>query len=537
MDKRSGLLAVYFPILMATMLAVGVFLGARLDYSDPEVAGPSLFVPRSKNVNKINQIINYIDRSYVDSIDKEALVEDAIDRMLSELDPHSYYISARDLQKFTEPLEGNFEGIGVEFMIQKDTIVIIHPVQGGPSAQLGILAGDRIVEVDGDPIAGVGITNDGVMKMLRGESGSKVTVGIARRGVDDLLDFEITRGKIPLHSVDVAMMDKNSVGYIKVTRFAKTTFNEFKLAANDLLGQGMSKLILDLRNNGGGLMNAAVSIVDEFLEEGKMIVYTEGKSHPRESYYSTDAGALKDVDVVVLINQGSASASEIVAGAVQDNDRGMIIGRRSFGKGLVQHHAPLRDGSALRLTIARYYTPTGRCIQRPYGKGSNYEDGVPDGEVVAENGEVQDTVFQADSVKFITPQGKVVYGGGGIAPDLVVSSDTTRTSIFFAEVSYRGLISRFAFNYADLNRGMLNDYATFDSFNEDFSIDRKTFKDFVDYSADNGVKANMNEAKQSTDEIKFYIKAHIARNIWNNEGFYPIVLQRDRTYQKALEVL
>lgn len=536
MDQKPKMLVIYYPILLAVMLSIGVFLGARLDFTDRETVGQSLFIPKSDNVNKLNQIINYIDRSYVDSVDKNMLIEKTIESMLSDLDPHSYYISAAELREYTEPLEGNFDGIGVEFIIQKDTVVIVHPVQGGPSADLGILAGDRIVIVDGENIAGNGITNDGVMKRLRGESGTKVVVEIQRQGSEKLLEFEITRGKIPLRSVDVAMMATEDVGYIKVARFAKTTYEEFLEGAQNLIEEGMTKLVLDLRNNGGGFMNAAVSVVDEFLSDGKMIVYTEGKAHPRESYYSTEKGILHDVDVVVLINHGSASASEIVAGAIQDNDRGTIIGRRSFGKGLVQHHAPLRDGSALRLTIARYYTPTGRCIQRPYGDGVDYEQDFL-AQVEEEAFAESDSIPQVDSLRFITPGGKVVYGGGGIMPDLFIPADTTSSSVFFNEVSFRGYIREFAFDFTDANRSDLQDFGDFESFNRGFKIDSKVYRDFVDFSISQGVDSDPAGAKQSREEIALLMKAYIARNIWNNNGFYPIYLKRDKVFQRALEVM
>lgn len=534
MEEKPGRLAIYFPLLMAAMLSIGVFLGSRLDFTDAETVGQSLFIPRNDNVNKLNQIINYIDRAYVDSVDKNELIERTIDRMLADLDPHSYYISAAELRDFTEPLEGNFDGIGVEFVIQRDTVVIVHPVQGGPSADLGIQAGDRIVSVDGEKVAGNGITNDGVMSRLRGESGTKVSVEISRHGRKQLLGFEITRGKIPLRSVDVALMVDNTVGYIKVARFAKTTYDEFLLGAKQLMGQGMKKLVLDLRNNGGGFMNTAVSLVDEFLPDGKMIVYTEGKSHPRESYYSTSMGILKEVELIVLINQGSASASEIVAGAIQDNDRGTIIGRRSFGKGLVQHHAPLRDGSALRLTIARYYTPTGRCIQRPYGEGVDYENDLM--ERIARGETINpDSALVQDSLQYITPGGKIVYGGGGIMPDLFVPADTAYSSLFFSEVTFRGYINQFSFDYADAHRDALSKFSAFEGFNSTFKIDGAIYNEFVDYCVKKGLVANPKESRQSRDEIAILLKANIARNIWNNEGFYPIYLQWDKDFQRALE--
>ncbi|MFN3876538.1 MAG: S41 family peptidase, partial [Flavobacteriales bacterium] len=387
---------------------------------------------------KLGQVLDLIDRQYVDSVEKEALVEEVLQEMLQRLDPHSYYISAAELQAATEPLEGSFDGIGVEFAIQRDTVVVVSPIEGGPSAQVGIRAGDRILKADTVPLAGVGITNDGVMKRLRGPRGSKVTVQIARRGRKEPFSVTITRGAIPINSVAAALLRPDGTGYIKLNRFAKNTHAEFLEAADRLRAQGMQRLVLDLRGNGGGYLNAAVELADEFLPRGRVIVYTEGLHSPRREQLASDRGRYEDMPLAVLIDEGSASASEIVAGALQDNDRALIVGRRSFGKGLVQEQVELPDRSAVRITTARYYTASGRSIQRPYGKDVDY-----DGDYAQRSAHGE--LFSADSVRidssqvFRTVGGRTVYGGGGVMPDLFVPADTAEASSFLSDLFFSGV--------------------------------------------------------------------------------------------------
>ncbi|UTW64206.1 S41 family peptidase [bacterium SCSIO 12741] len=402
-----------WPIVISLFFVGGFMLGS---FNGGDASYSSAYHQMTSSRNKINQILDYVEQEYVDSTDREHLVDETIQMMLQKLDPHSYYISASELERMSEPLEGSFEGIGIQFSIQKDTIVVITPISGGPSEKKGIMAGDRIVGVDTVPVAGVNISNSRVMKLLKGKGGTQVDLQIKRPGMDELIEVEIIRDKIPIYSVDVGYMIDDNTAYIKISRFSKTTYEEFVDISRHLLRQGMENLVLDLRNNGGGFMDGAINIADEFLPEDKLIVYTEGRARSAQKYFATDRGSLEDVGLVVLIDEGSASASEILAGAIQDNDRGTIMGRRSFGKGLVQEQRKWADGSASRLTIARYYTPTGRCIQKPYGE--NQDEYHEDYYSRMESGELNDsTVFEFnDSLKFTTPGGKVVYGGGASCP-------------------------------------------------------------------------------------------------------------------------
>ncbi len=488
------------------------------------------------STNKLNSILNYISSEYVDTVSVDKLTESAIPSILEELDPHSVYIPARDLSKYNEPLVGNFSGIGVQFNMVDDTVAIINTIANGPSEIVGIFAGDRIVKVDGRTVAGVKLPSDSIVGMLRGPKGTTVKVVIMRRSEKELLDFEITRNDIPLYSVDVAYMISDQTGYIKISTFAQTTYEEFLEAAEKLHALGMKKMILDLRSNGGGIMDAATRIADEFLEDNKLIVYTQGKARARYDVFSTSGGSCKDDEVCILMDEFSASASEILAGAIQDNDRGTIIGRRSFGKGLVQEQIQFRDGSALRLTIARYYTPTGRSIQKPYnGDKTDYYSDLSDR---FEHGEFEnaDSIKFSDSLKFVTPGGKIVYGGGGIMPDIFVPMDTTGISPYFNRVRNLGFIYRFAFDYSDKNREKLVKYKTASELSAYLN---KTgyFKEFLKYSEEKGITPNTADLKTSEELIKVQIKAYIGRNTIDNEGFYPIIQEIDNTLLKALEVI
>ncbi len=535
MSKKSGKLLIYLPIIVSIAVVVGFILGANVNGTNTG-SDPSIISFKHRNFNILNEIINYIDQEYVDTVRKDELIEETVQHLLQELDPHSYYIPASELKAMNEPLEGKFEGIGVQFNIQKDTVVIITTISGGPSEKVGLQAGDRIVKVDGELIAGNGITNQKVMKLLKGKKGTKVNLTVDRF-VEKNLDFTITRDKIPFHSVDVAYMLNKDIGFIKISRFAKTTYQEFMEATQKLTQQGMSELVIDLRGNGGGFLDAAVRIADELLPKGKMIVYTEGRARDRQNYYSEKDGAFQNFPIAVLIDQSSASASEILAGAIQDNDRGEIIGRRSFGKGLVQEQTNWPDGSATRLTIARYYTPTGRCIQRPYGEGTDQY--LEDFEHRYETGELYnaDTIDFPDSLKFTTPGGKIVYGGGGIMPDFFVPIDTSGGSFYLNKVVYRGLVYDYAFDYVDKNRTEIeNLYKSSEEFQENIE-NKALLSDFIEFAKKKGIEGTEKEINRSEKQLLRRLKAYIARNVWNNEGFYRILNTDDEVVIKTKSVL
>lgn len=486
--------------------------------------------------NKLNSIISYISSEYVDSISVDALTESTIPSILEELDPHSVYIPARDLSKYNEPLVGNFSGIGIQFNLVDDSVAVINTIPNGPSEIVGLFAGDRIVKVNGRTVAGVKLPTDSIVALLRGPKGSTVKVSVMRRNEKDLLDFEIIRNDIPLYSVDVAYMISEKTGYIKISTFAQTTFDEFVEAVEKLHASGMNKLILDLRSNGGGIMDAATSIADQFLDDNKLIVYTQGKARARYDVFSTSGGICNNDEVCILIDEFSASASEILAGAIQDNDRGTIIGRRSFGKGLVQEQIQFRDGSAMRLTIARYYTPTGRSIQKPYT--DNKSDYYSDLNIRYEHGEFEnaDSIKFSDSLRFVTPGGKTVYGGGGIMPDIFVPMDTTGISPYFNRVRNLGVIYRFAFDYSDKNREKLLKYQTSSELSA--YLDKTNFySEFLKYSEAKGISPVATDLRLSENLIRVQLKAYIARNTLDNEGFYPIIQEIDNTLLKAIEVI
>lgn len=525
----------YLPIFFALVLLTGIWGGIKL--APKSDVHHRMFTPAGERYNKVTDLISYITSNYVDSVSKEQLSEDAILGMLEKLDPHSQYFPAEMLAEVNEELMGNFEGIGIQFRIEQDTITVIQTIADGPSEKVGLLAGDRIVMVGDSLIAGVGLKNEDAIGMLKGPRGTEVDIKIFRRGVKGLLDFIIIRDIIPTYSVDVAYMPGDTIGYIKVSRFSATTYDEFHTGLNLLLEKGMKSLILDLRGNTGGYLQAATRMADEFLEDEKLIVYTEGNNRPRSYAYASQKGQFEDQKLVVLLNEGSASASEIVAGAVQDNDRGMIIGRRSFGKGLVQEQLNLPDGSAVRLTIARYYTPTGRCIQRPYvnGKDDYYEDFYQR----FHNGEIQsaDSIHFNDSLKYTTPGGRTVFGGGGIMPDIYVPYDADNYPDYYNHLLDRGIIFRYAFQYTDTHRQKLSDYTTFADFEKYFTVNKGIFLDFITYAEEKGIGRDEAGIRESEQRIKTLIRAYIARNLFDDDGFYPVYHEIDETFQVAMDYL
>lgn len=527
---------VFLPIILSLVLVLGVWLGYFL--TNQINSGSAFSQSRQASTNdKINSLLEYIEYQYVDTINKKDLVEKTVTSMLQSLDPHSAYIPASDFESVNEPLEGNFDGIGVEFNIIKDTIRVISPIEGGPSEKIGIRAGDRLIKVEGKNVAGVKITNKEVFEKLRGKSGTVVAVTILRSGIQKPLQFKIMRDAIPLYSLDASYMVKLDIGYIKISKFSATTYQEYLKAFNALSKQGMKKLILDLRGNPGGYLNAAVDISDEFLANGLQIVYTQGKANPKKVYKATEHGSFENNPLVVLIDEGSASASEIVAGAVQDNDRGTVIGRRSFGKGLVQDQMQLPDGSAIRLTIARYYTPTGRCIQKPYSddKDQYYSeeyDRYTNGELLNE-----DSIKLDKTKQYKTPEGKIVYGGGGVMPDVFVPIDTARSNAFLNKIFYSGSINTFAFEYADKNRVKLKAYGSAKNYIDRFEISQAILEEFYTYCVDKDLPVNLKMKTMTSEALKPYLKAFIGRDVFDKDAYYPILNQKDKCILKATEVL
>ncbi|MBI9036747.1 MAG: S41 family peptidase [Bacteroidales bacterium] len=492
----------------------------------------------NKTMKKMATAMQIIRFAYVDSIDEPDLIENAIIETLKELDPHSAYISKEDIDKANEPLVGNFEGIGVSFQLFKDTILVIAPVPGGPSDKLGILSGDKIVKINGEDATGSKIDNNYVFERLRGKKGTVVDVSIYRKGKKELIDYSITRDKIPINSIDATFMADPETGYIKLNRFSRTSMDEFHESLSELRTQGMKNLILDLRGNTGGYLDIAVKLSDEFLNSDKLIVFTKGLKSPLQEFKSTAEGEFKDGKLIVMINEGSASASEIVSGAVQDWDRGIIVGRRSFGKGLVQRPFRLPDGSVIRLTTARYYTPTGRCIQKPYDDGT--ESYLADLRKRLENGELihEDSIHFPDSLKYYTSKNRLVYGGGGIMPDIFIPWDSTRISDYYSDLIRKGVLNSFTLTYVDNNRKKIEkEYPTFDSFNENFSIDEKLMDKFFKHAEKEGVDLDEEGYKSSETFIKHQLKALIARNFWDMDAYFEVITEVDDGYLKAVEII
>ena len=517
------------------------FLAALCLISMAAIAQNQPQKPQTKaqmNAQKLGTVLYLIENFYVDTANMDKVTEDAIIAALKELDPHSAYISKQDVEKANEPLVGSFEGIGVTFQLIRDTITVISPVAGGPSEKVGIMAGDQFIKIDGEECFGKKVDNEYVQKHLRGKKGTKVTVSVKRGDSPELIDFEITRDKIPVNSINASYMLDNHVGYIKLDRFAQESTQEFKKAFTKLQAQGMESLIFDLRGNTGGYLNTAIELVDQFITEDKLIVFTEGTHSPRQEWRSTKAGLYTVGKLVVLIDEGSASASEILSGAIQDHDRGVVIGRRSFGKGLVQRPFNLPDGSQMRLTTSRYHTPSGRCIQRPYENGA--DDYAKEMKKRLEHGEYYhaDSIHFPDSLKFKTDGGRTVYGGGGIMPDIFIPVDTAYNSKLYTNLVRKGALNRYTTDYGLKHRDALKaQYGDFEHFNKDFTVG----KDLID-----GLKAAAKEAKVEWNDEQFahsekfillQIKALIARNVWDTQQYYQVMASVDPGIQKAMEVL
>lgn len=519
------------PLFFAGTLIVGMFIGTNL--GDRNLL--QVKTGTEENPNKLVSLIDYIEDHYVDSVDKKKLIDDAIGSILKNLDPHSYYMDPEDLAQAQEQLEGKFEGIGVEFMIYKDSLVVVKTVPGGPSEKAGLKAGDRIVEVEGKAISGKELDSDKAQKLLKGKGGSEVVVAVARRGNEKSLPFTITRGSIPIESVSASFMVNDTTGYVKVERFAQTTYDEFYEATKTLENKGCKKLVLDLRGNGGGLLDQATQMIEEFLPKDKTIVYTEGRHSKKEIIKSSKRGEFIDMEVVVLIDQGSASASEIVAGALQDWDRSTTVGRRSFGKGLVQHEVELPDRSALRLTVARYYTPTGRCIQKPYGDSIDYAGDFHNRLV---NGEltVADSTHYPDSLKFVTPGGRVVYGGGGITPDVFVPLDSTYLNAILGELTYAGIIRQYSFNYIDVKRKDFEKYKDGKEFLKKFQVSDAMVTELLGMAKAEGIAVTSANQKKLSAELKNRVKAQLARHLYDDNTMYQVLLESDKDFKKAMEV-
>ena len=524
---RNSKQQIRLPFILCLGLAAGVFIGSSFDNKSTRDVG--------KEVQKFREVLSQIKSDYVDEVDTDELVDNAIQQMLSKLDPHSAFIPAEDKVRANEDLRGNFDGIGIEFNIFSDTIVVVSPLSGGPSEAIGIQSGDKIIRVDDENVAGIGVTSEDVMRYLKGPKGTEVKVAVLRGREREPIEFKIIRDKIPQYSVDASYMIDEETGYIKVSRFSATTYDEFMEALKKLKDENMKRLVLDLQGNPGGYMNIAIDMADEFLSAGKRIVYTKGKnSHFNQSANATARGSFEKGDLIVLVNEGSASASEILSGALQDNDRALIVGRRSFGKGLVQSPFELSDGSEVRLTISRYYTPSGRSIQKPYDDDDEYARDI----ITRYNhGEFfhADSIQLNDTLKFTTLNGRTVYGGGGIMPDYFVPLDTMRNSHYLNELYTTNSLFEYAFYYADQNKETLEKMG-FKNFHKNFVVTDRMINDLIEVGKRNNVKPGPAELGTKRNVFRVHVKAQIARRIWGNDGFYPIFNQTNEVLQQAVKM-
>ncbi len=526
----------WLPFWASITLAVGMFIG-NWNSNSSEYQLYDTYDYEYARRNNFNMLLHIIEQQYVDSVNSKELTDNAMTSILKELDPHSAYIPAEDLESVNEELEGSFSGIGIQFNLLNDTINVVDVISGGPSERCGLMPGDRIITVDDSLYVGKNITNEKVMKNLRGAKGSVVKLGIQRKGESELLTFEVERGDIPLHSVDASFIISPGIGYILVSKFGRTTFEEFLVALARLRNEGAESYIIDLRGNGGGYMDAAINMVNEFMMAGELIVYTEGRAFPREDAVANGMGSFKEQPVIVLTDEWSASASEIFAGAIQDNDRGLVVGRRTFGKGLVQNQLPLSDGSAVRLTIARYHTPSGRCIQKDYAMGDDESYNM---DIL--NRYNRGEFFSADSIKqhtdlvFTTAGGRTVYGGGGIMPDVFIPSDTTHVTPYYTDVINKSLLYKYAFEYVDSNRERLSQA---DNYKELLSMldSNRLINDFIAYADKNGVQARYADIKVSRAVLLRLLQAYIARDVIGDEAFYPIFMSDDKVIEEACRLI
>ena len=528
-EYRNSSFQIRLPILLSIALVIGVLIGAK--FSEP--SGDSKYL---SSLQKVRQLIEYIERDYVDTVDTEALLEESIENMLDKLDPHTVYIPPRDRELAQSQLRATFDGIGVEFNLLRDTIYVVRELPGGPSEKAGIVGGDRIVSVDGQNIAGIGINNRKIFDLLRGPRGSEVVIGVKRKGEEDLLKFDLKRGAIPQYSVDASYMVDSETGYIKINKFAERTYAEFNESLQNLKEQGMTKLVLDLQNNGGGYMSAAIEICDELLSGNQVIVSQKGQGKKYDSETrARRKGIFEEGPIVVLVNENSASASEIVAGALQDNDRALIIGRRSFGKGLVQLPFDLKDGSELRMTIARYYTPTGRSIQKPYDDGeesyaSDYYNRYVSGELFSE-----DSVKFDEELAYKTTKGRTVYGGGGIMPDYFVALDTSDNSAYINRLVASNAVREYTIEFREENT-WLKDWS-FKEFDRDFEVTDNMLRDLADIGKQNGIRFSERQFEKSKKLLAYLVKAQIARDFYSEDDFYKVFNRTNEIYIKALELL
>ncbi|WP_310991559.1 S41 family peptidase [Aequorivita marina] len=527
-ETTGGKQRKYLPLWIGLALAVGVFIGSKLNFNDKT---EKIFATSSKK-DKLNRLIDYIDYEYVDDVNTDSIVDVTVNGILENLDPHSVYIPKSQYAHTADDMRGAFTGIGVSFYIYKDSIAVIRTIDGGPAEKAGIKGGDRITYADGKKLFGELVERDSITKYLKGEINSKVALSVYRPSEAKTLEINVKRKRVPLVSVDASYKVSDDLGYIKLNRFSETTYKEFKKALDKLQDQDVTKLILDLRDNPGGYISTAERVVDEFLEKDKLVLITKNKNGDINKSYATRKGDFEHGKLYVLINENSASASEIIAGALQDNDKGTIIGRRSFGKGLVQREMSLGDGSAVRLTIARYYTPTGRSIQRPYGNGndtyySDYEKRYRNGELIH-----ADSIKVADSLKYVTPEGKVVYGGGGIIPDVFVPKDTSMENETLQYVSRHGFMSYFIFEYLDKNRTLFNGMKL-KEFRNDFKIDDKLAEEFIEYAKFNEAQIDLSDY---TAELKQILKANIAQQLFGINSYEKILNQNDAMLLKVMEL-
>ena len=530
---------VLFPLLLAAGVAGGVLLGQYLGRNSTSSRIENMLSRMSVPTNKLTYTLSLIENQYVDSVSMDSLAEHVIPRLVEELDPHSVYIPASEMRELNEPLEGEFDGIGVVFNMATDTVIVLNVIPHGPSDKAGVKAGDRIIEIDDSLVAGRKIPQNAIVKRLRGPRGTKVRLGLDRQGISDRVEVEVERGVIPIKSVEAAFRIDEGIGYVKLGQFARTTHQEVRRALDTLRAQGVERLIFDLRGNSGGYLDQAIAVANEFLHEGQLIVYTEDRHHEQLREYADGRGTAQDMEVVVLIDEGSASSSEILAGALQDNDRGTIVGRRSFGKGLVQRQIPYADGSALRLTTARYYTPTGRSIQKPYtiGDEASYEEDLWNR---YRNNEFfsADSIHFADSLRRVTPGGKVVYGGGGIMPDVFVPADTTDVTKYFVEVAGRNILYRYTIEYADRHREALNAVQSLDELKQLLDSDKTLVEDFIRYAARQGVAPRRADIARSRRLIEAQLRAYIGRNTaLEDNGFYINIQPVDNVVTRALGIL